>query len=503
LRRWPALVGVIALGILLAPDTVAAAHPQARPSLKPVGSTVAAPLAAGPAIGAAVVSQTIVLALPAMSNGAYGGYVTATYLQNTGRAAANVAVKYFDQNGSSVGSGDSVTIAALGTAIIRQDNGNSFATGGAGSALVYSDQSLAGFVNEFAPGGATDATSYSAIPYATGGLPTLYAPAIASTAYGGYTTGIGLINLGVMPTDITINYRNSTGGLVKTQILSNVVAGAYRGVYSGNSGSATDANLPAGFAGTATITPSGGGGAALAAIVNETGPGNQFSSYDAVSTSGTGGTLFAPVALRNASGGYNTGMGIQNVYNAPGTVTITYYDASGSPTPRTFTISPFGYLGLYQGTDIPADGSYTAVISTTDVSLAAIVNEVAASSTSQQQSTSYNTFAAGAAIVYLPLVESTGPDNWSTGEGIMNTGSAPTTVTVRYYDATTGAAVGTPQTFNNLPVDAFWGVYQPAGGLPSGTRATALITNSSGGQVSVVTNEASSSTFMSYDGVGG
>lgn len=437
----------IALGIFLAPDTVAAAHPQASPSLKPVRSTVAAPLAAGPAIGLAAISQPIVLVLPAMSNGAYGGYVTAIYLQNEGRAAANVAVQYFDQSGGSVGSGDSVTIAALGTAIIRQDNGNSFATGGAGSALVHSDQALAGFVNEFAPGGATDATSYSAIQYATGVGRTLYAPAIASTAYGGYTTGIGLINLGFLTTDITITYRDSTGGAVATQVLPSVAPGAYRGVYSGNSGSATDANLPAGFAGTATITESGSAGAALAAVVNETGPGNQFSSYDTVASSVT--TLFAPVALRNASGGYNTGMGIQNAFNSPGTVTVTYYDASGNPTPHTFTIAPLGYLGIYQGTDIPADGSYTAVISTTDVSLAAIVNEVAPSSTSQQQSTSYNTFAAGAAIAYLPLVESTGPDNWSTGEGIMNTGSAPTTVTVSYYDAATGAAVGTPQTFNN------------------------------------------------------
>lgn len=495
-------MAVVALGIFLAPETVAAAQPQAMPSLKPVRSTVAAPLAAGPTIGPAVISQPVVLVLPAVSNGAYGGYVTATYLQNTGRVAANVAVQYFDQNGGSVGAGDSVTIASKGTAIIRQDNGNSFATGGAGSALVHSDEPLAGFVNEFAPGGATDATSYSAIPYVTGGLPTLYAPAIASAAYGGYTTGIGLINLGFMPATITISYRNSLGGLVETQVLSNVLGGAYRGVYSGNSGSATDANLPAGFAGTATITTSGTG-AALAAIVNETGPGNQFSSYDTVPISGTGGTLFAPVALRNASGGYNTGMGIQNAFNAPGTVTITYYDASGQSTLRTFTIAPFGYLGIYQGTNIPVDGSYTAVISTPDVSLAAIVNEVAASSTSEQQSTSYNTFATGAATVYLPLVESTGPDNWSTGEGIMNTGSAPTTVTVSYYDATTGAAVGTSQTFNNLPVNAFWGVYQPTSGLPSGTKATALITNSSGGQVSVVTNEASSSTFMSYDGVGG
>jgi hypothetical protein len=51
-----------------------------------------------------------------------------------------------------------------------------------------------------------------------------------------------------------------------------------------------------------------------------------------------------------------------------------------------------------------------------------------------------------------------------------------------------------------LAANAFWGLYQPAGGLPSGTRATAVITASSGGQVAVICNESSSTTFMSYDG---
>ena len=81
----------------------------------------------------------------------------------------------------------------------------------------------------------------------------------------------------------------------------------------------------------------------------------------------------------------------------------------------------------------------------------------------------------------------------------MNTGTASTTVTVNYYDTVTGAAVGTQQT-QTLAPHAFWGVYQPTGGLPSGTRATAVITTSSGGQVAVICNESSATIFMSYDG---
>jgi hypothetical protein len=124
---------------------------------------------------------------------------------------------------------------------------------------------------------------------------------------------------------------------------------------------------------------------------------------------------------------------------------------------------------------------------------------VAPSSTSAKQSTSYNAFSAGSATLNLPLVENAGSDPWNTGEGIMNTGTTSTTVTVTYYDTATGAAVGAPQT-QTLAPHAFWGLYQPLGGLPSGTRATAVVTTSSGGQVAVICNESSSTTFMSYDG---
>ena len=81
----------------------------------------------------------------------------------------------------------------------------------------------------------------------------------------------------------------------------------------------------------------------------------------------------------------------------------------------------------------------------------------------------------------------------------MNTGTASTTVTVTYYSTGTGAAIGTLQT-QTLAPHAFWGLYQPTGGLPSGTRATAVVTTSSGGQVAVICNESSATTFMSYNG---
>ena len=425
--------------------------------------------------------------LPALSNGAYGGYLTTAYIENIGHDFATVRIDYYDQAGNRVGAGDLVdTLAPNATWIVPQNNGHSFPGGGAGSAIISGSQPIAAFVNEFPPTNA-DASSYTGISLDSGVGTTLYAPTIANQAYGGYTTGIGLVNLATAAVTITANYRDAGGAVIKTQTVG-AAAGAYVALYSGDPSLA----LPTGFAGTATISSSGGN---LAAVVNETGPGGQFSSYNAVPSGST--TLFSPAALRNAYGGYTTGTGIQNTTGTAGTVTITYYNGSGTPTTTSHAIAANGYVGLYQGTDIPVDGAYTARITST-VAIAAIVNEVAPSANpAVQESTAYNTFAAGSSSLHLPLVESAGADGWSTGQGIMNTGSSSTTVTVTYYDPGTGTQVGTPDSLLLQP-NAFWGLYQPAGGLPSGQRASATVTTSGGGQVAVICNESSATSFMSY-----
>ena len=426
-------------------------------------------------------------ALPAMSNQAYGGYTTSALIQNVGGAPARVVVLYFDQSGFAVGSGDiNASLPVNATWTVRQDSGSSFSAGGAGSALIYSDQPLAAFVNESAPGGG-DGSAYSAVQLPGSAGTSLFAPAIANGAYGGYTTGIGLINLSSGPTNLAVTYRDSSGTVVKTQAVNSLASNAYAGLYSGDAA----LGLPAGFAGTATIVSSAG---PAAAIVNETGQGGQFSSYDAISAGSA--NLYSPVALNNSNGGYYTGMGIQNTTGAAGTVTINYYDAAGVPTTTTHPIPANGYLGVYQGTDIPTAGAYTAKLTST-VAIATIVNEVAPSATSSRQSSAFNTFASGSATLHLPLVENAGSDGWSTGEGIMNAGTTAATVTVTYYDVATGIQVGSPQS-NLLQPNAFWGLYQPTGGLPAGSRATAVVTTA--GQVAVICNESSTSTFMSYLG---
>jgi len=235
-------------------------------------------------------------------------------------------------------------------------------------------------------------------------------------------------------------------------------------------------------------------GQTISGIANEVGPGGQFSSYSAAAAGAT--TLYAPIALNSAAGGFTTGMGSQNTTGTAGTVMVTYWNASGMPV-KTVTkpIPAGGYVGLYQGsaTDGPPPGSYAATLTST-VPIAMVVNEVGPGS----RSTAYNPFTAGLGTVHLPLVEAYGPDGWSTGEGIMNTGTSPTTVTVTTYKASDGSLLGA-QT-DTLGPHAVWDVYQPSTALPVDTRATAVVSAANGGQVAVVCNEQSASTFMSYDG---
>jgi hypothetical protein len=410
---------------------------------------------------------------------------------------------YFDQNGNRVGTGEIKSgIPTNGNWTVRQDDQNGLTPGGAGSAIIYSDQPIAAFVNEFAPHNVGDATSYSAIQLPGGAASTLSAPAIASNAYGGYTTAIGLINLASTATDITITYRKGDGTVQATQTLTGVAPGAYRGIYSGDSGSATDAKLPANFAGTATIHSSAG---VVAAIVNEVGPGGQFSSYDAVALGAT--KLSAPTILNDAYGGYNTAIGLQNLASTTANVTITYSGQVGSGTSTQsfvehLALAPFGYAGDYNGggstNPVLVDGFHGSATITSDQALSAIVNEVAAPASAggpTTQSTAYNTFAAGMSAAHLPLVENAGSDGVTTGVGIENISASAASVTIAYYDATSGTLL--MQKTVSIPAGSFFGAYTPAD-LAAGTRATAVV-STTGNALAVIVNEVGPGVFMSYD----
>src|SRR6202521_2819859 len=96
--------------------------------------TVVTAIAAG-AYHSLAIQLPAVAVLPAVSDGAYGGYVTAATIQNTGTADAVIRIAYFDQNGAPVGAGDAIdNLPRHASWTVRQDNGNSFPSSGGAAA---------------------------------------------------------------------------------------------------------------------------------------------------------------------------------------------------------------------------------------------------------------------------------------------------------------------------------------------------------------------------------
>jgi hypothetical protein len=457
------------------------------------------------------VATATTLHFPALMNSAYGnpGYTTTVYLENTSGsslAAGAVTIIYFDLDGNVVGKGDSSpALANGGVWVVSQNNGNSFAPGGAGSAAVFSGASLVGFANQEWPG--SDGSSYTAIPHPNAAA-TLFAPAVMNYAFGGYTTGMGITNTGTGATTVTVTYHDQAGIVAGTRTRT-LAANANWGLYQGEAGTP----LPQGFAGTAVLTTNPP--QPLAMVVNEV-DGNpsstaygQFLTY--VGTGSGATTLYAPVAFNNAYGGYATGMGIENVGASTATVTITYSGQVGSATTirtftESFTVPAGGYVGDYNGrTDanpvanpLPDQFHGSATITSTQP-LVEIVNEI---QVGQVPGTSYNTFASGTILVRLPLVEND-LKGFSTGLAVENVGSGTATVTITYADPSTGNQVGTSNASPlTLAPGQFAGIYQGPGGdrgVPSGTWATAILSaTGTGAQLAVIVNQRSATSFMSY-----
>src|SRR5207244_10802092 len=139
----------------------------------------------------------------------------------------------------------------------------------AGSVTCRREQGGGGVVAGIGPGGG-GRSGYYGVPIGSGARDVLHGPAIANNAFRGYTTGLGIVNVGDVTADLTIRYRDQNGAVVATQTLTGIPPHAYRDAYSGAPGL-----LPDGFAGTATMTDIAPGHG-FAAIVNETGPHGQF-----------------------------------------------------------------------------------------------------------------------------------------------------------------------------------------------------------------------------------
>ncbi|MCL5962203.1 MAG: SBBP repeat-containing protein, partial [Chloroflexi bacterium] len=267
------------------------------------------------------------LHLPVILDKAYGGWTTGVNIRNPYSAANTVEIIYYDQQGHAVGS-DWKSLPPNGSWGIY--TGGRFGENWAGSAIVQSDQNVVAVVNEVGPGAA--AMGYSAAPPAR----TVFLPVVLDSAYGGWTSGVGIKNTSTAAALVTIAYYSSAGALVKSESQS-VPSNGYWGTYQGG-------KFGGNWAGSAIITAAEG----VVAVVNEVHSSGRAISYNGFPQAST--KVYLPAMLNNAYGGWTTGVAVQNPNLNPASGTITYYDNAGAPkASKNLSIPAHGSLGLYQG----------------------------------------------------------------------------------------------------------------------------------------------------------
>lgn len=191
------------------------------------------------------------------------------------------------------------------------------------------------------------------------------------------------------------------------------------------------AEVPAGFQGTAVLDTPG----RLTAWVQQDRPGAERHSY--LATGAPAPRLYAPLVQRAGPGGPHI-LYLQNPTESLVTVTATYYDPSGHPLARqTAALAPraAAALPLTEVPDLPERFQGSAVVETGGGVLAAVAAQVDASA-----STAYTLLAEDVGTLAVPLVYKRA-GGWSSVIRVLNTGTAPASVTVAYWRAPGAAPV--------------------------------------------------------------
>ena len=302
-----------------------------------------------------------------------------------------------------------------------------------GSAVVSSDQPVAANVNTQVP--ASEGT--------TPGLPIrigtssgvlepstdLYFPQIMKGYYG-WNSYLAIQNTASSSASVTVQYYNTAGTLVATDVETVSPFSTYIFRQSDN------ASLPTSdFVGSAKAT----GTQELAGICNfyaseATYTEAQFHSYNAFSGGQT--TLNVPRVVKDYYS-YQSGLSVQNVGTSATTVTVTYYFGGTAYTQTSPSIDPNAAWGVYLGTEaqLPASmagvsGSGSAKIESAGQPVVAIVNE---DNRTLGYGVTYNAFLDGeeTTTVLFPQVAAK-YYGFCSGIQIQNVGTATANLTITY-----------------------------------------------------------------------
>lgn len=283
-----------------------------------------------------------------------------------------------------------------------------------GSAVVSSDQPVAAIVNTQTPSGiGTDPADPARVGTSSGVASpgtSAYLPQVMSNYAGpsptqGWSSTIYAQNTISSTATVNAKILNAAGSVVYNQDHS---VPAYSTKVLKLTELSGVGNNFVGSAVLTSLTP----GAPLAVISNFYNIGTdastaQFHSYNAMTTGAT--TLYVPRLVKDYYG-YNSGLKVQNVDNAPTDVTVTYYIGGAQGVTQQATIQPNQAWGPYMGSEsqLPAglagvSGSGSAVITSNGQRIVASINE---DNRSLGRGVTYEAFAASQATntVLLPQV---------------------------------------------------------------------------------------------------
>jgi len=294
-----------------------------------------------------VFALMLALVPAASAQGPAGTWVSGIACQNLDKLnAATITLQFYQEN-----SGTSVldyndTIAAGGSKnYYTPSSPPGLPAAFLGSVVVLSDTQLACNVNTQTTGNGTPANPFrigTSAGFAEGetGM-TMYAPQVMKLLAGTWTSYIAVQNATAADVTAEVTYKDSAGNAVPAATESFLVPGFSNHVFYQES----NAGLPNGFIGAATVTGTGN----IAVVTNFYNAGltsndSQLHSYDGFSQGDV--ELLIPRFVRRFYG-YNSGMSIQNIGVNPTTVSIAFNFAGTTYNYTSPTIQPGAALALY------------------------------------------------------------------------------------------------------------------------------------------------------------
>jgi len=262
-------------------------------------------------------------------------------VQNTSGETAEVTIRYYnDTDGAEVSAATATaTISPFSTRIFRQAGLAGLPDNWQGSAVVTSNQPIAGIANFYNSGTSRDTAQFHSYNAFSSGGTTLYVPRVVLHYYD-YQSGVKVQNVGDAPTDVTIRYFFNGDEYVQT--LANIQPGAGKGGYLPN---VAELSGLSGVSGSAVITSSGN--VPIVATVNEDNrvgaivPGHEGRgvTYNAfVDGMQTDTIFFSQVTSRFT--GFTGGIQVQNVGTETATVTTVWSAPGFTSVTSTKTVAP-------------------------------------------------------------------------------------------------------------------------------------------------------------------